>query len=469
MLAFPKKYRRGLLECGVALLVGILLTILLEWAFGEEFVTRQQARGYAPFAGAVYGEGRRDDIRVLLIDDMALADAGQEWPARYGYSARLLRAMAQYRPKAVFVDIYYGAQREDDSLPALLRQVCALHEQGTKVFLAASRNRRDEYVLRPELEELAGKCFEKVAVKYTPDELDRLAWNYTLALPGAHHDEHGMKSAALALYETGGATVPVEHHAMALTWGSQPAAHGVGWVTSSHGPGADESYCRRPHNLLAELSPPGVRNAFYDDGNKPLCVFHETIRAGQLMSTTPEQDARLRQLIEGKVVLVGTALSDFSDVVLSPLHGRIPGVYLHAMALDNLMVFGDDYARAMHLSLDWNNLKLPVFLVIAMLIVTLPLQRFKHAVEHRLEPDGHKVYFWRGVLYLLWGPARIIISLLVGCLMLLIGQYWLDLGFLSIINVVVLTLLAEWFEVNEKLGKYFWPKLTEKGEKHVSH
>ncbi|MYM37018.1 CHASE2 domain-containing protein [Duganella sp. FT94W] len=453
----------------MALLVGLLLTFLLEWAFGEEFVTRQQARAYAPFAGSVYGEGRRDDIRVLLIDDKALASAKQQWPARYGYSARLLRALAEYRPKAVFVDIYYGAQRDDDSLPALLRQVCALREQGTQVFLAASRNREDEYVLRPELEALAGKCFEKVAVKYSPDELDRLAWNYTLALPGAHHSEHGehgMKSAALALYETGGATAPVEHHPMALTWGSRPAAHGVGWAIS---PGSDESYCRQPHNLPVELLPPGARNTFFKDGNKPLCVFHETIHAGTLSSTTPEQDAVLRQQIEGKIVLIGTALSDFSDVVLSPLHGRIPGVYLHAMALDNLMVFGEDYARAVHLSLDWHNLKLPLFLAVSMLLVTLPLQRFKHAVERRLEPDGQRVHFWLGVLYLLWGPARIILSLLVGCLLLLIGQYWLDLGFLSIINVVVLTLLAEWFEVNEKLGKYFWPKLLEEGEKHVSH
>ena len=66
----------------------------------------------------------------------------------------------------------------------------------------------EEHMTRAELEALAGQCFEKVAVNYTPDELDRLAWNYPLALPDEHHGEHGMKSAALALYETGGSTLP---------------------------------------------------------------------------------------------------------------------------------------------------------------------------------------------------------------------------------------------------------------------
>ncbi|MYM21225.1 CHASE2 domain-containing protein [Duganella sp. FT135W] len=452
---------RFVLESVIALGVGLLLTFFVEWMFGEEFITRQQARAYAPIAGSSYGEGKRDDIRVLLIDDAAIAAAGQQWPARYSYSARLLRAVAQYHPKAVFVDIYYSAQRDDDSLPSLLRQVCALHEQGTKVFLAANRNRQDEYVLRPELEELAGKCFEKVAVKYTPDDIDRLAWNYTLALTGeGHGHEHGLKSAALALYESTGRTVEVEHHTLALTWGSKAAAHGVAWLSNEAGAAADESYCRDTHGLLAELAPPGLRNSIYRDGSKPVCVFHETIRAGQLTETTAEQDVQLRQLIEGKVLLIGTALSDTSDLILTPMHGRIPGVYLHAMALDNLMTFGDDYARAMHLT----SPKLVLFLLASMLLVTLAPKPFVHKMKERLKrkhvrrPDVVGI-----ILYLLWCLGRLLVSLAIAAVLLLIGQYWLGLGFLSIINVIVLTLLAEWFEFNEKLSEYLFPK---KGNEH---
>ncbi len=53
--------------------------------------------------------------------------------------------------------------------------------------------------------------------------------------------------------------------------------------------------------------------------------------------------------------------------------------------------------------------------------------------------------------------VRVLLSLAVGCVLLWIGQYWLGLGFLSIINVMVLTMLAEWFDFNEKLLDYIFP------------
>ena len=457
MSADRKTFKRRMGECLFALAVGLLLTMMMEWAVGEDFMTRQQARAYAPIAGITYGDGSRDNIRVLLIDDAALAAAGQEWPARYSYSARLLRAVGQYQPKAVFVDIYYSARRDDDSLRSLLDQVCALHTQGTRVFMATARNRDQQYSLRPELEALAGRCFEKVAVSYTPDELDRLAWTYHLGTPGAGHGAAGLKSAALALYETSGKTVPVEHHAMALTWGSHSAAHGVDWVVNNPETGKPTSYCRNTLGL-GELMPPGMRSSLYADGDKPICVFHETIRAGALASTTPEEDAHLRQLIAGKVVLIGTALSDSNDLVLSPLHGRIPGVYLHAMALDNLMNFGEDYARAMHLSFDVSNIKLLLFLVVAMVLVTLLPKQLMEWLGWSLARKPAGKHDWRGAArYLLSCVVRVLLSLAVGCLLLWIGQYWLGLGFLSIINVMVLTMLAEWFDFNEKLLDYIFP------------
>lgn len=48
-----------------------------------------------------------------------------------------------------------------------------------------------------------------------------------------------------------------------------------------------------------------------------------------------------RDLIEDRVVFVGTDLEIYSDRVDAPVHGTLPGVYLHAMAFDNLLRFGD--------------------------------------------------------------------------------------------------------------------------------
>jgi uncharacterized membrane protein len=46
-------------------------------------------------------------------------------------------------------------------------------------------------------------------------------------------------------------------------------------------------------------------------------------------------------------VLVGGAVSGISDWHQSPVHGQVPGVILHAMALDNLLSLGDRYATDM--------------------------------------------------------------------------------------------------------------------------
>ena len=47
-------------------------------------------------------------------------------------------------------------------------------------------------------------------------------------------------------------------------------------------------------------------------------------------------------LLEDLVVLIGTHLLGLDARVQSPVNQRVPGVYLHAMALDNLMRWGED-------------------------------------------------------------------------------------------------------------------------------
>ena len=474
--AGEKTFKRILFECGLALCTGCSLAFFLQWLVGEEFSTREQARVYAPIAGAQYGQGRRDDIRVLLIDDAALTAAGQVWPARYGYSARLLGAIGQYKPKAVFVDIYFTAQRDDPSLAALTRTLCALRQQGTAVFMASTRDGSGHYPLRPELERLDGKCFDKVAIQYTPDDIDRIAWNYPLQASRAGQDAAPLKSAALALHEAAsGSPLRSVGHPLALTWGSYQAEQGTGW-RHDVGPGAG-SYCR-PWRGWAELLPQGVRDLRYGDAEKPICVFHETLHAGDLANTTEEGEAHLRRQLEGKLVLVGLGTSNSGDVVQSPLHGRIPGVYLHAMALDNLLVDGAGYARHMSLRPGPEQAPLIVFLVLAIVFVTIVPKLLRPFIVERVDAQvlDEPVAFWSArlglrreqgvqwgvllVLPVLW-LVRLCGVLVVGYAMIWSGQRFFGLGVLSVVGVIFMTLLAEWFDLNEKLRRHLWPPAAE--------
>jgi CHASE2 domain-containing sensor protein len=488
--------RKAFIAGGLALLVGLSFALFAHVIFGEEFATRQQARMYAPFAGLTYGAGHRGQIRALVVDDASLEEAGQVWPARYSYSARLLQALAQYKPKAVFVDIFYQAQRDDGSISRLVDQLCAMQQQGIPVKLAAVRDAHGEHRLRPELEAVAGRCFEKVSVRYTPDEVDHMAWNYPLHAEqegaghgeaAAHGDEHGgehgaappaahsepLRSAALALAAEGGGALPHGHHPISLTWGLDPARTGLDWRAAGK-PG--QSYCRPDHSGW-ELLPTGLRQLIYGDASEPVCVFHETLRASELSQTTPEEDARLRATLEGKYVVLGLALSGSNDQVLSPVHGRIPGLYLHAMALDNLLTFGARTPVDMHL-LDAGSGPAWLFLLVALSVLILTLHWALPELKARREkkhppqpetPEKHgKKMFHPGAALAFLGMCvlKLAISILLGCLLLWIGQSVFGIGFLSIIGIVFLTVVAEWTEFNEKLLHHLYPAAA---ESHAHH
>ncbi len=98
---------------------------------------------------------------------------------------------------------------------------------------------------------------------------------------------------------------------------------------------ADRHYCRAPSGwdllpLFAVLR-----------DSRPACPMHRSIEAAWL--TVPKTDLdndALDTLIRDRAVLYGGSF-DANEHVSSPLHGDLPGIYLHAQAADNLLRFGD--------------------------------------------------------------------------------------------------------------------------------
>lgn len=471
------------LELTLALVIGLGASVVLPRLLGEDIVVRQMARVYSPLAAWFHGEGRRDDISVLLIDDQTLSDAGEAWPASYRYQSRLIDAVALYKPRAVFFDVVFSNARSDASLPALIEAVCRVHASGTKVYLAARRGADGHFTLRPELEAVAQRCYEKVAVEYQPDIVDQTAWTYRLS------DGLGMtdapRSAALAIYENEASPLPTLAHRsdLALTWGLVPAAHGVAWAaapkavpghapTTVQGEGAvQKPYCRTSMNALVETLPGFVRKAFDADADKPVCVFHSTLYPADLVTSTDAQEDFLKSRVEGKFVMIGTALQGSNDRVHSPIHGRIPGVYLHAAALSNLLDDGAEYKQATHLGFarDWPHVKVWLMLLLGLLAVLAvgtvrrsdwgqalvrrlrhgavrPLPLPREALLNKLARKGREMLGWVG-----WKTLVFLSSLILVSALLFFGQSALGVGFMTVIDIAVFALAAEWFEWNSKL------------------
>lgn len=332
-------------EAFLAIVVAFLmLAIMPKLMPSSDLMTHLTARSQAALVGSFYPIQQRDNVTVLLIDDKALADLEQGWPVPYATHARWLSNLGTlYQPRAVFLDITFTQARKDETLPQLVQALCRLRDQGVPVFLAALPDpQTGRLAVRRGLDSPAGErpCFTLVGVNYQPHQVDRLVWSYPLwtANQGAGSAMVDARSGALAMaQDVAGLDVPRFDEPMALTWGvnNQDIRRFGEW-------------CRFAGSVAEELIPPGLRALHAgEEVLKPICPYSRSLTVSELKPQTEEDEARLHALLNGKFVIMGAAISGTNDMITSPVHGPIPGVFMHAMALDNLLTYNGHYKRAL--------------------------------------------------------------------------------------------------------------------------
>jgi hypothetical protein len=73
------------------------------------------------------------------------------------------------------------------------------------------------------------------------------------------------------------------------------------------------------------------------------CTYHLTLAPDVFNDFALKN--RLGKIIAGSHVLIGANITGAGDMVVSPTQGQLPGVNMHAIALDNLMIYGSNYYR----------------------------------------------------------------------------------------------------------------------------
>ncbi|MGY6269216.1 CHASE2 domain-containing protein [Achromobacter denitrificans] len=321
-----------------SLIVAAIVAIAMLWATprltpSSDLLTYAVARLQARLVGGHYDSAHRNDTTVVLIDDDSLDPQKGAWPVPYRAHARWLRNIGLiHKPRAIFLDITFGRERDDPTLPELVSAMCELRDAGIPVFLAALPGTDGTLRLRGGLDNPAGEppCFTLVDVGYTPSKVDRLVWSYPL-WSGA-----GVRSAALAMaQDAAGISIPRTGDAMALTWGVNNLD--LRRFTPD---------CRLARGGYVEMLPSYVRRLLGDaDADLPVCPYTRALALSELRA--PDADrAHLADMLTGRYVMIGAALSGFNDTVLSPVHDVVPGVFMHAMALDNLLTYEERYKRA---------------------------------------------------------------------------------------------------------------------------
>lgn len=292
-----------------------------------------------------YADTGQRQVVVILIDDAYLLRNETYWPLPYSEQSKLFKRLLAYKPGAVFVDLLYShdhSRHVPGQAPQMESQVLAnvferYQHQGIPLFLANTG--------LPRGEEGAVNALPRFQTVSTPA---LITWS-------GHGNQYPLAvSTALGVLETPALKLYREHcrqHAcaplpadamaasqrpdMTVQWGldQSPAQALVSNVTE----------CRLP-SLADQL----LQAVFWKLGNKAQsnCAYSLTLSASDLEATGAEDRALLERLLAGKLVLVGARIAGTGDVTLSPLHGKIAGVYVHAMALDNLINWGMGYYRS---------------------------------------------------------------------------------------------------------------------------
>ncbi|NUU34644.1 CHASE2 domain-containing protein [Pseudomonas sp. C2B4] len=292
-----------------------------------------------------YQRTGQQQVAVILIDDAYLMRNNTHWPMPYDEQSKLFKRLLAYKPKAVFVDLMYS---HDHSLgdPAQGSQLLAnvferYRHQGIALLLANTGQVRGEEGQANTLANLAEVSSPAL-----------VAWSgfgdkYPLAV---EMPLGPMETPALLLYRQycqshSCADLPSDTQAavqsppIAIQWGINLAPEQMRI--------ADIGHCSAPGNVYAEMLKAFFQAIFWKmaGAEQSRCLYNFTLSASDLEVSTPQDRALLAELLRDRLVLVGANITSTGDLVESPVHGQVPGIYLHAMALDNLVTQGMNYDR----------------------------------------------------------------------------------------------------------------------------
>jgi hypothetical protein len=377
------------------------------------------------------------------------------------------------------------------------------------VFLAARLNEDNTLVTNADLDgdpELS--TVKRVGVEFSAHAVDRLAWTYPLVYPKKEHCDEQIPrgnqsaqcgkekpdtaatdcawSAAFSIFKEvydkdKKLVVPCNQASfMSVTWPLDTAAYGLRWRESED----EESEMRHKLSLLRtdsfdddlqmyctssdselKLLWRAEARAILRPTGRPLCVHYRTIHASQLEKmSNDEWDAAFRD----RFVMIGTSFAYSNDFVLSPLNDRIPGVFLHAAALDNLLSGNNTLENIeawepelfMAASRWCKLLFLGGIGFVAMLLIVAG----KKKVREKFRDSYHEHRRWKTHLSAAWWRAKRTVAVfnvafftisglvlvMFGVAMIVIGT-WIHVPFLVVAHVLACTIAVEWLDWSEDL------------------
>ncbi len=268
----------------------------------------------------IYPADHQQDTLVLLLTDEVIDEYQQgQWPAHYDFHGRVLNRLLLHKPRAVFIDFHW-MNLDKPGISYLKLVLERYRNQRIPVYIAA-RSKGLFFQHWPELlglvipvsARLEFDTADFISRAYRPmfDDLPSAAFKIATDLNPEHF------------------TVP-HTRTMDIFWATRTNPLNERWMN------VEKIEPSLSDNLLQGFT-----------GINTQTPYNTTLLVRDLLNQVSTSEAKARaeadQLLQGKVVMYGASLSGVQDLVFTPNRDILPGVYLHAMALDNLLTWGSKY------------------------------------------------------------------------------------------------------------------------------
>jgi CHASE2 domain-containing sensor protein len=299
-----------------------------------------------PAAPAAPGAPHARKVVVVMLNEAALALRGARWPVPVQFHAQFLAELEVLKPRSIFLDFLLLDPAPAEDRCALLQVAQRLRAEGVALYLAVTRAQDVALLEAAGCHDPQGAPISAAAV-FTPVAVDRLADNSDFvsrrypfeeraaqSLPGS-----GLASAAVRMYCDAGpepqrCLAELTDYAAAdagfdLAWSPQGDPFNQRWSAQGCTPSISPARAILNEPVLPRESP---------------CPPVATLFADALLS--PEVDPALGldnqtlfDLAQDSFLMVGGNFRGSGDLVTTPLHTLLPGVYYHGVALQNLLAF----------------------------------------------------------------------------------------------------------------------------------
>ncbi|MDD9983955.1 MAG: CHASE2 domain-containing protein [Gammaproteobacteria bacterium] len=290
-------------------------------------------------------------VSVVLWTDAMLKAASMSWPIRMEDHARVLETLLPLQPRGVLVDLFFldnPESRGDESLQDLVDALCDYQdpspgETATIVYLTEPGPEIDPLTTVTLLDGLRDTCGLNLAEPGPTDNVRLVPADLT--------------SAPTRVYSKDGAAARV------FSPDAELEDFHLFWAQNPNQPFLDKHQCmaadaRFPNNMLEVLVDIALRTTTSTSAAPcpyaPVFSAHvmRCLRAAPVNDTyaaglrelencglTRDEYSVIQRTIKDKYVLYGTELHGLGDLYDVPIHEghRLSGIFIHAMALDNLL------------------------------------------------------------------------------------------------------------------------------------